>query len=124
MYGFIEGVGQGVVFGWASDPATPNVPVTVSVMVRGRRIATAVAAEYRDHLKDAGIGNGCAGFTIKIDREQWRAILQSTEALSIISTNPETGEEAGLAIPPRISAELRARRAGSFLETSRPKKYE
>ena len=124
MNGLIEGVGQGIVFGWAYDPMSSNVPVAVSLMVSGRRIAVGVAAEYRGHLKDAGIRDGNAGFTIRVDGPEWRVITESVEALSVIITNPETREEAELAVPPRICAELRARRAGSFLEISRPKKYE
>jgi len=124
MNGLIEGVGQGIVFGWAYDPMSSNVPVAVSLMVSGRRIAVGVAAEYRGHLKDAGIRDGNAGFTIRVDGPEWRVITESVEALSVIITNPETREEAELAVPPRICAELRARRAASFLEISRPKKYE
>jgi hypothetical protein len=124
IHGFIEGVGQGTIFGWAYDPGSPNVPITVSVRANGRCIATAVAAEYRRHLKDAGIGNGCAGFTLRIDGQEWRAILESIGAFTVSTANPETGEEAELAIPPRISAELRARRGGSFLHSSRLMTYE
>lgn len=52
--------------GWAFQPARPSTDLTVRVLVDDLPVATGVASEFRQDLRDAGIGDGTAAFSIDI----------------------------------------------------------
>jgi len=64
--GRVEEVREGVVSGWAWDPATPGWRVGVRALVDGLDITGAVAHRYRPPLADFGVGDGAHGFLIKL----------------------------------------------------------
>jgi hypothetical protein len=53
--------------GWAHDPAQPDAPVCLDVMVDGAVVAFTVASEYRGDLVAAGVGDGRVGFDLGLD---------------------------------------------------------
>lgn len=66
VQGRVEEVRDGVVAGWAWNPATPAWRVGVRAIVDGHDVAGAVADLDRPSLVDAGIGDGRHGFRIRL----------------------------------------------------------
>jgi hypothetical protein len=52
--------------GWAFDPANPDLPVDIDVVVDGVRAASVLANSHRDDLRAAGLGSGRCGFTVDL----------------------------------------------------------
>ena len=53
--------------GWAWAPSVPGAGVGIIATADGREVARGDAVRPRPDLRDAGIGNGAYGFTLKID---------------------------------------------------------
>src|SRR5438128_835906 len=67
--GFVDRIDNGLVFGWAWQPAVPNEPVQVDVYVDRVLQVTASANLYRPDLEAAGKGDGRHAFEVAL-REQ------------------------------------------------------
>jgi MoaA/NifB/PqqE/SkfB family radical SAM enzyme len=50
--------------GWAADPSTPEQRLVVECVHEGRVVATARADEFREDIKELGIGDGAYGFRL------------------------------------------------------------
>lgn len=61
MRGRIDGVFDGILRGWAWDPARPGHRLTVSIMIDGEQVAPLAAALPRADLEQAGMGDGRHG---------------------------------------------------------------
>ena len=71
--GYVEHLRDGALLGWAFDPARPQHRPMVRVLLDGVVALTASADEFRQDLRDAGIGDGAYGFTVALPREaHWR----------------------------------------------------
>ncbi len=71
--GYVEHLLDGALLGWAFEPARPEQRPLVRVLLDGVVALTARADEFRQDLRDAGIGDGGFGFTVALPREaQWR----------------------------------------------------
>lgn len=82
---------EGMVTGWAWDPAAPERSVTLNVLVDGERVLTTRAGIYRDDLRTAGKGTGQCGFSFFLP---WENIAGRAEiALSL--QDDATGLPAG-----------------------------
>ncbi|OAQ19870.1 glycosyltransferase [Thermosulfurimonas dismutans] len=57
------------VHGWAFNPENPEERVEVVVLVDGKPVAEGVADQFREDLKEAGIGDGGYAFVIKLPNE-------------------------------------------------------
>jgi hypothetical protein len=58
--------------GWARNVADQGkVPCTLKLCQGERVVAQGKANDYRDDLHDLGYGNGCLGFSLKVN---WRAL--------------------------------------------------
>ncbi|MCX4198287.1 Hint domain-containing protein [Methylobacterium organophilum] len=55
------------VAGWAHDPAQPDAPVCLDIVVDGAIVAVTVAAEYRADIAAAGVGDGRHGFDLGVE---------------------------------------------------------
>lgn len=67
-FGFIDGVSDGAVHGWAWDPKTPT-PLYIELTTRrGNRVVTR-ANLYREDLKSNGIGTGHHAFSVILPDE-------------------------------------------------------
>ncbi len=55
------------VAGWAHDPAQPDAPVCLAIVVDGAIVAVTVAAEYRADIAAAGVGDGRHGFDLGVE---------------------------------------------------------
>lgn len=62
--GRIERIRDGIVTGWAWNPATPGWRIAVRAIVDGRDVAGGVADLDQPGLADAGVGDGRHGFRI------------------------------------------------------------
>jgi hypothetical protein len=58
--------GDGCVTGWAQAESQPGMALTIAVKINGRWAAYGLANRYRQDLRDAGIGDGCHGFTLAL----------------------------------------------------------
>jgi hypothetical protein len=63
--GLVEGVLYGRLFGWAREVGI-LAPVTLDLLVDDRLAATFQAAEFRDDLLAANVGNGSHGFFVDL----------------------------------------------------------
>lgn len=54
-------------YGWAFDPMHPEMAVSVYLFDDERRLGVVKADQYREDLKQAGIGDGCHGFVANLD---------------------------------------------------------
>lgn len=66
MQGHVDSVMRDRIKGWAWDPAEPDSPVLLRVYDNGRPIGEIIADQFREGLKEAGIGNGSHAFDWKI----------------------------------------------------------
>jgi hypothetical protein len=75
MRGSIDGVayqiGKGwVVSGWALDTANPNRPLDIEILNQDRVVAAGRAAEFREDLREAGIGGGICAFALPLQQAE------------------------------------------------------
>lgn len=64
--GYLGGLDCDVLTGWAWNRNKPNAPVYVQILDGQQVIATVIADDFRQDLKDAGRGNGAHGFSFSI----------------------------------------------------------
>ncbi|WP_185961316.1 glycosyltransferase [Telmatospirillum sp. J64-1] len=64
--GSLDGVTNGLVFGWLVDREAPGQAVEVTVEVDGSAVATKLAADFRADLQAAGYGCGNHGFSLTL----------------------------------------------------------
>jgi len=62
--GNVDGIADECLFGWAWDPAHPEQPVRVDVLLEGQVVLSAVADQYREDLAAGGIGGGRHAFRV------------------------------------------------------------
>jgi hypothetical protein len=75
MRGSIDGIayqiGRGwIVSGWALNTADPNSPLDIEILDHERVVAAGQAAEFREDLRAAGIGNGFCAFALTLPQEE------------------------------------------------------
>lgn len=66
MRGRIDGVFEGVLRGWAWDPARPGHRLALRLLVEGELVATLTAALPRADLEQAGMGDGGHGLELAL----------------------------------------------------------
>ena len=64
--GFLDGVEDGYVYGWAFNEDNPDERLEIVIYADGEPVAEGVADEFREDLLKAGIGDGKYGFKIKL----------------------------------------------------------
>jgi hypothetical protein len=64
--GYVDGVSEGHVRGWAYDRTRPRRRLALGVYVAGERVGISRAELYRQDLANAGIGDGCCGFDFEL----------------------------------------------------------
>jgi hypothetical protein len=62
--GYIDGVRNGSIFGWALDPERPGARIELEVQLDGEAIGGCLADLERDDLASKGIGDGRHGFRV------------------------------------------------------------
>jgi ubiquinone/menaquinone biosynthesis C-methylase UbiE len=67
IQGVVDVLTKDRVSGWAYVVGNPHEHLTITVQVEGRHLAAAVADQFRPDLKNASIGGGDHGFSIKLD---------------------------------------------------------
>lgn len=58
MVGVLDAADCQSIRGWAWDPKRPDEPIKVDIYDGDQLLTTLVADQYRDDLKDVGLGNG------------------------------------------------------------------
>lgn len=64
--GFLDGVSEGRVLGWAWDPAAPESRQRVALTIDGQSISDVTADLARPDLRDAGVGDGAHAFDLPV----------------------------------------------------------
>ncbi|PSH68965.1 hypothetical protein CU102_10725 [Phyllobacterium brassicacearum] len=94
MKGRVDAIDDGRLFGWAFDPAAPNMRLTIRVLLDGKPIAEAIADKERPDLKRSGIGDGGHAFDVMLPQF---ATIRAGE-LVVIAING-AGVEQSLRVP-------------------------
>jgi len=69
VIGYIDGVADGDVFGWALDKSAPGEPVLLTVYADGHPMMQILTVEYRPDIATTFGNEGLNGFRIKIPTE-------------------------------------------------------
>ena len=69
LYGAIDIINSGAVAGWAQNVDHPEARGCLDVFVGDRLLGQVLANDYREDLKDAGIGSGCHGFLFALSAD-------------------------------------------------------
>jgi hypothetical protein len=68
LKGYVDGIRQGSVVGWAHDPDRPQAKLELSVELDGEPIGSCLADLERDDLRRRGVGDGRHGFRVALPR--------------------------------------------------------
>jgi hypothetical protein len=79
LRGCLDDVTASGVFGWAQNPARPEAPVCLDVVLDGVVVAQGLANHHRVGLAEAGFGSGCHAFAIPLDEPLTPAQLDRVE---------------------------------------------
>lgn len=66
LHGFLDGVSDDRIYGWAWDPTRPGARVEVELRIDGQLVARVRADRERGDLASAGIGDGRHGFELSL----------------------------------------------------------
>ena len=66
LEGWLDGVAGSLAWGWARNPARPDVPVCIEILVDGAVVSRAVASGFRKDLAEAGLGSGRHAFKVDL----------------------------------------------------------
>lgn len=89
LHGFIDEVDHIRIRGWAFNPASPDSPTIVAIIVNQSTVNTVIAGKYRPDLREAKIGNAHHGFTyaffppLSTDVEQTIVVRRSADGHEI-----------------------------------------
>jgi hypothetical protein len=67
--GYVDGIKDGWVMGWAWTPSRPSEPIQVDIVVDGVRTNGCKADRYRYDLERGGKGDGHRGFEVRLPEE-------------------------------------------------------
>jgi tRNA (mo5U34)-methyltransferase len=83
LRGCVDLFTDSVITGWAWDSSEPAKQVTVEIRLSGKPLAQVTSSEYREDLKEHGIGDGTHGFTYiassRIDPTRIRVVFAGTD---------------------------------------------
>lgn len=80
IVGHLDYVDEGYAYGWAFNPLKPNDRVSVDILCDGKLVGHGPADEYRQDLKDAGIGDGKHLFKVKLSYELYDGKVHTLHA--------------------------------------------
>jgi hypothetical protein len=66
LRGYVDVAGPYSVEGWAQCITDPETPVSMDVIIDGRRVMRVLANQYRADLREAGMGSGCCAFAVQL----------------------------------------------------------
>lgn len=66
IVGYIDSIAGDRAYGWALDRSRPEEKLVVEISLDNEPVATVCADEFRDHLKQGGIGDGAHGFAVQL----------------------------------------------------------
>ena len=98
LRGFLDSVIAGRVEGWAFNPAKPAERVEVEVWADGEFVAKAEADKYREDLHKAGIGDGCARFSILLPPRLYDGV-EREYSVRVAGLAPPLGESKRVTLP-------------------------
>ena len=88
--GFIDSIHDGVISGWAHIKESSE-PANLEVRVNLKKVATIVADQFREDLKQNDIGDGLCGFTFEIGPYLQREVTNRVEVCFADSEYPLQG---------------------------------
>lgn len=71
--GHVDAIEAGRVYGWALDPTTPSVRLSVTVFHGDEALGTVVADRFREDLRGYGDGSGRHAFVFTLPKGLWDA---------------------------------------------------
>ncbi len=87
VIGFIDGVDDGEIYGWAIDRSSPDAPVLLNVSVSGRPVMTIGTFEYRPDVAMAFGNRGMNGYRFQLPPD---LVNESSAEIAILS---DTGDQ-------------------------------
>lgn len=66
LHGFVDRVGTDAIEGWAQDPAQPEEPVCLDVLIEDVFVTRMLAHGHRADLLASGQGSGCHAFSLRL----------------------------------------------------------
>ncbi|MBV9783538.1 MAG: Hint domain-containing protein [Acidisphaera sp.] len=119
LRGFIDNGRGARLWGWAQDPARPEAPVCLDILVNGVLVAQTLANRYRPDLEAAGLGSGRHSFdlhlAVAVREDDALEVRRSADAspLAMAEIGPTAPAAAGKprrSLRPRTAAPPRRRR--------------
>ncbi len=120
-HGFLDDVTSTTISGWAWRSDMPNEPIAVHVYIintetQAQTITSVSADVYRADLLNAGIGNGCHGFAMSVNWEDYAAGTYKVYAYGIGAN----GDNPGLTNCPKYYTNGGGSSSGSTLSLNSP----
>jgi hypothetical protein len=121
LAGFHEATTCNAISGWAWNKSQSNSPVSVDVFDGNTKLATVTANEFRQDLKDKGIGDGRHGFSfatpssLKNGQEHSIVIKVANTEFLLSNTQQRFNLVCGAGPTPKISVNLIDRINGSVI---------
>jgi glycosyltransferase involved in cell wall biosynthesis len=79
VYGHVDDLVDGVLFGWALAPKTPHIPVLVKCAVGERSLDPVLAVRERPDVAAANYGTGTCGYALDL-KQLLKSIAKETES--------------------------------------------
>ncbi|WP_442513757.1 tetratricopeptide repeat protein [Pseudomonas promysalinigenes] len=116
IVGHFDYVDEGYAYGWAVDPRNSLDRVTVEILCNGNVVGRGKANEYRQDLKEAGLGDGYHLFRIKLSYEIYDGEAHTLQARNTSNNVFLTGSDLVLPPhPPRVTYPVIPRTDGERL---------
>lgn len=87
LQGFFERIEGMEAVGWVWNTQESQLKLKVDLLVNKKKIATGIAGQSRGDLADAGIGDGCHGFQIKLPSELFLSPGEFEITPQVVSNN-------------------------------------
>ncbi|WP_457104046.1 hypothetical protein [Methylobacterium sp. P5_C11] len=97
LQGFIDEANHARIRGWAFNPASPNSPTIITIIVNQSPVNTVIAGKFRPDLREASIGNAHHGFTYTFFPPLSTDIQQT-----IVVRRSADGQDIGRAVLPAM----------------------
>jgi hypothetical protein len=89
LRGFVDGIENGCIVGWAQNPQLPTLPVCLDILLDGKLLTQVLANQYRPDLKTARIGTGHQAFAARLpegvgENETHRVVVRRTSDQAVL----------------------------------------
>ena len=107
MAGVVGIIDDRWVSGWAFDPERPTARMVVEVMVGNLCVSRQEASIFRQHLADAGLGDGKVAFAMRLSEQEWALLTEKRGTIAVIARHPDNGTAFTLPLAPKAQSFLK-----------------